>query len=86
MDRKVFIERLRLIMKMRSKLTRKELVETLNIFWKHNKSKLNQIYAYYCYNILKSMIRHFDTIIEGSRGRYYYVHSKVLTEVIPNDA
>lgn len=78
MNNKDFEKRLRAILVIRKKLTRKELTETLNIFWQHNKPNIETIYLYYCYNILRNLIIKFDTIIEESNRRYHYVHAKVL--------
>lgn len=78
MDHQEFKRRLTAILKIRKQVTRVELVDALNMFWKHNKPKLNEIYQYYCYNILRNLLVKFDTIIEESNRRYYYVHSTIL--------
>lgn len=82
MNHEEFKKRLITIIKIRKTLTRKELVDALNMFWQHNKPKLNEIYQYYCYNILRNLLVKFDTIIEESNRRYYYVHAtKLLTYI-----
>lgn len=82
MNHEEFKKRLTLIIKIRKTLTRNDLVSLLNTFWQHSKPKLESIYLYYCYNILRNLLFKFDTIIEESNRRYYYIHAtKLLTYI-----
>lgn len=82
MDNKEFVRRLKLIIKMRHRITRDDLVSILNTFWKHNKGLLLLEYQYYCYKILVNIIKGFDLVIESSNRRYYFCYSKKVLEFI----
>lgn len=82
MDNIEFIKRLKMVIKLRQKITRNELLTLLNTFWQHNKSLLRIEYQYYCYSILKSIIQKFDAVIEGSNRQYYYCYSTKVLEFI----
>ena len=82
MNNILFVSRLKMILKLRKKITRQELIDCLNTFWKHRKPLLNEMYWFYCYNILINVKRNFDCIIQSSNNRYYYVYSQKLIELI----
>lgn len=79
-----FNTRLINILKMRNKLKRNELVDLLRQFWKHNKQQLQTIYHYHCYQLIVKVLRHFDSIVQQSNNRYYYVYKNVLIDFVQN--
>lgn len=75
-----FKNRLILILRLRSKITRQELVKVLNSFWQFNKPNIqanNTVYL--CYSMLVSVLRKFDEVIY-THQHYYYVYKDVLVE------
>lgn len=78
----IFKQRLINILGLKKKITREDLIKVLNTFWKHSKDKIDTIYVYYCYSILKNLIHTFDTIIDSSNRKYYYIYNKVLISLI----
>lgn len=77
-----FKARLISVLKLRSKLTRQELVDLLNVFWKHNKELLSVQFQYYCYHILTSLLKTFDSIVLESNNRYFYVYKEIFIKKI----
>lgn len=73
-----FKNRLIMILKLRTKITRQELVNTLNQFWQFNKPNIETIYIYYCYSLLASVLHKFDSVIYESNNKYYYVYKDIL--------
>ena len=77
-----FNTRLINILKLRNKLKREELIDVLRQFWKHNKQPLQTIYHYHCYQLVVKVLKHFDSIIQESNYKFYYVHKEVLMNFI----
>lgn len=82
MNDQIFKQRLINILGLKKKITRNDLVKTLNVFWQHSKQNIDSIYVYYCYTILKNLLNSFDKIIEESNRKYYYVYNKVLISIV----
>lgn len=81
-NKQIFLERLRSILKLRRTLDQQAIKDVLNKFWQFNKQRLDTIYLWSCYETVKRVMQTFRTAIEASRGRYYYVHNSVLLQAV----